>query len=569
MNMHIDGLLSKGTRGSFRALLKMQFKSGYNISKLSENIGLGEGKRKYVYLYLVLMFLAFIPFSLMLFKFADTLAKTLITANQPGLVVVIAVMISQLLVIFLGLSHLISTLYYSNDLEALQAFPLTAWQIMGAKIFVVYIGQLIGVFFLVAPFLITLGINLGQVPYWFLALPVFILIPAIPLAFSLLFTIPIMKVTAGARKRDLLRVLLGLLVFVLMMSFQYLNTSFARYDVENLVIKLMERDGLVSAAAGYYPILKWAAWTLTGKTLGIKLFSLFLYTAVSLVLLVFVVALSQRWFFGGIAAEKNASYKKVLSKRLEKFSRILSDAKSPMLSLILKEHRLLVRTPVFLLTSLLNLLILPIMAVPVYLSGAKELVPFLEMAIAAEAKHVAVIVVVFIHGMFIGLNQIASTAVSREGQMFWFSKMIPISPKTQVFAKLTYSMLFAFVQLAIITVASIWLLDLNLIQWLLLVILGIMISLPTGAICLLNDLRNPKLKWSDPQQAMKGNFQTLVAWLFSMLYLGLLGIILRGFYLFGMSVIPLYAMMGFFLAVSSYAFILMLEQASESAYVRL
>ena len=171
--------------------------------------------------------------------------------------------------------------------------------------------------------------------------------------------------------------------------------------------------------------------------------------------------------------------------------------------------------------------------------------------------------------MFTGLNQVASTAVSREGQMFWFSKIIPVPPRTQMRAKLAYSLLFSFVQLVILAVVGMLFFEFDLSRLIILVVLGVLVSVPVSSICLLNDLYRPKLNWTEPQQAMKGNFQTFVAWLFSMLYLGILVVVTRGFYLLGVSYKWIYCILGALIAGSSYLLIYWLDQVSETRYAQL
>ncbi len=136
-------------------------------------------------------------------------------------------------------------------------------------------------------------------------------------------------------------------------------------------------------------------------------------------------------------------------------------------------------------------------------------------------------------------------------------------------AKLIYSLLFSLAQLAILAGAAIWFLKLDFVRSVVLIALGILVSAPVSIICLLNDLRSPKVNWTEPQQAMKGNFQTLVAWLFSLLYLGILVLVTRGFLLLGLSIRLLYAVLGVLMAVSSYGLLTWLDSAAESVYPKL
>ncbi len=136
-------------------------------------------------------------------------------------------------------------------------------------------------------------------------------------------------------------------------------------------------------------------------------------------------------------------------------------------------------------------------------------------------------------------------------------------------AKLYYSLLFSVAQLAVLCVVAAMLLGLDPARLLILAALGILVSIPVSTICLLNDLFRPKLNWTEPQQAMKGNFQTLIAGLFSMIYLGLMVIVVRGLNLIGVSYTWLYAITAILLIVSTYPLIYWLDQVSEIKYAEL
>jgi ABC-2 type transport system permease protein len=565
VNKGITGLRAKGQGKPFSSLVQMQFKVEYSSAGLAEKIGLDKDKSKYTYAYFALLALAFVPFTTMLFKFANVMSQAFISVGQPGLAVIMAVMAGQVFVVFIGLSHLMSSLYYSRDLELLQSLPLTPWQIMSGKILVVYAGQLLFALATAAPFLITMGVNLGTFSYWLPALIVFLLIPAIPLSVGVLLLVPVMKVTARSRKRDLFRVLFGLVFFVFVMVFQYLNMNMTRYGPEALMAKVMEKNGLVSAAAGVYPVLKWAAWALTGQGAGQRLLGLFLYAGVSVGILNLVIFLSQRWFLGGMGTGE-VSVKKGRVSGLSKKQMVFTKPKSPLSSIMLRDHRILVRTPNFFLTVLMNLLVLPIILLFGYIGGGQELAPLIEMGLGAGARDVVTLIMVGIHGMFTGLNQVASTAVSREGRLFWLSKAIPVAPRIQMRAKLAYSMLFSLAQLLILGIVTVMFFGFDPGRFLTLVVLGILVSIPVSTICLLNDLYRPKLAWTEPQHAMKGNFQTLVSGLFSLLYLGVIGIVVRGLNLLGVSYTWLYAVTGILVIASTYPLVYWLDQVAETRY---
>ncbi|QUL98994.1 MAG: hypothetical protein IMF26_02680 [Candidatus Fermentithermobacillus carboniphilus] len=549
----LPGLRKSGRGRPFLSLVGTQLKIEYGGRGISEKLGLGETKRFSPYLYVIFIAIGFVPLLVMLFKLANALCTALVEAGQPGLTVIMALVLGQMFVFFMAISHLMSALYYSNDLETLLGLPLSPWQIMSAKIVVVYLGELIFALVTVMPFLIVLGPKVHVTEYWIYALLVFMLAPAVPIAISLLAVVILMRVTNRARKKDLFRVLFGLLFFVLILGFQYANANLAKYGPESAVSLLLERNGLVQLAAGYYPILKWSAWALTAETPLARAGGLFLYCGVSAGALVLMTSISQRWFLGGVGREvRSAANDRAGTRGEQKALTLLAKVHSPRLAVMLRDHRVLVRTPNHLLTALLNLTVIPLIMLFGYIGGGSELKPLLGMINDPRVVDILSLIVAGVNGLFVGLNQIASTAVSREGSLFRLSKVIPVPPEEQVRGKLWYCMCYALVQTAITVVAAWVVFGVDLLHLWLIAGLSALAAWPVSIIGLINDLYHPKLTWTDPQQAMKGNFQTMIAGLFAVLYLVLVGAVIRTLYIFGVKTVGLYCTAFGILLVSGY-----------------
>ncbi len=523
--------MNKRRRSPFGSLLHTQMKTEYGFQGLSDKLGLGKHTRS-AYLYLALMALALAPIEYMLFSFAKALSEQSVMIGQPGLPVVLSVTAGQGLVLFFGISGLMSTLYYSDDLELLQAMPFSAKQIMLAKVSVAYVAEMLTAAVVALPFFISLGTEIWFAShfYWLSALIVTVLIPAIPTAIGLLAVVAIMKLTGRSKRRDLFRVIFGLAAFALVMVFQYLNMNLTRYGPEHMMEMLMERNGLIQALAGYYPPLKWAAWGLTGNSIGQRLGGMGLFIWVSVAFLYGTIVVGQRFFFGGLSLSTSARETKARKKPEAVELRLDTKQRSPVLAMFWREHKLLTRTPNFFLVALTNLAIVPILLLVSSFSASTTGMGSLQSIKGMLPIEVLVLGAAAAHGLVIGMNQIASSSISREGPMFWFSKAVPLSPKRQVRGKLLYAMSYSAVQLVILLGAAQVLLGLGIENLAPIAVLGILVSWPVGIIGLLTDLAMPKLNWTNPQQAMKGNFGTLLASLFVALYIGALFLVTKLLY---------------------------------------
>jgi len=522
-----ERLFKTGERSPFSALVRIQMKSEFGIRGLSDKLGLGK-RTQSAYLYLVLMGFAFFTLFGVMYSIFYSFAKMAVALGQPGLLVMMTVTAGQALVVFVGISGLMSILYDSDDLETLQSMPFTPRQVMSAKVLCAYLPQLFAVAAVAVPSFIALGSVLNSPLLWVSAPFVVLVTPCIPAALSLLLVVPLMKITSRSKRRDSFRVVFGLVFFALVIGFQYVNMNMVQ-DPEGFVQALMQRNGVIQQLAVYYPPLKWAALAMTSDVPLTLLANLGLYVGVSLGALVFVTSVSQRWFLGGISRDVRRTTPATSRKAGAK--EVSIGGGSVLMSLIAKEHKTMVRNSNWLLVTLINLTIVPLMLLISSFGANKgELAVVLEQMRQMFPTEFLVLGLAAIQGLTVALNQVASTGLSREGTLFVLSKTLPVSPRVQARAKLLYSMGFALVQLAILLASFVFILRPDPVTLVLTAVFALLVSWPVSIICLMNDMLSPKLKWTNPQQAMKGNFNTLVAGLSSAAYLAVFYFGVRNLY---------------------------------------
>lgn len=531
-------LLGRG-RSPLSSLIRLQIKSEFGIRGMSDKLGLGKNP-KTAYLYLAALGMALVSMFAVVYNMFDTLAQTAIGAGQPGLQVILTITAAQGLVMFVGISGLMSILYDSDDLETLQSMPFTARQIMWAKVLSAYLPQLAVAAAVALPSMIALGLRLGSPTYWAFAPIVLLTTPCIPTALALFAIVPLMRLTSRSKRRDTFRIVFGLVFFVLVIAFQYLNMSMVR-DPQALVQALMQRNGLIQSVAGYYPPLKWAAFALTSETPLAGLGNTALFAGVSIAVLFFVTSVSQRWFLGGVSRDvRRAAPAK---KGAEQSAKAISiGGSSVLMALVTKEHRTMARNSTWLLVTLTNLTIVPLMMlISSFGAGKGDIAMLLEQVRNMVPPELLILGIAGVHGLTVSLNQVASTGLSREGSLFFLSKTLPVSPQVQARGKFLYSMGFSVVQLAILMASVGFVLRPDATTLIISAAFALLVSWPVSAICLINDLVSPKLRWTNPQQAMKGNFNTLIAGLLSVVYLGALYFGVRALYPRVLTGWPLYA----------------------------
>jgi len=537
---------------------------------VAQKMGLGP-KSRLGYLILGLIFLTLIPLMAVLYRMGDMLAAQSVAMGQPGLPVTVAVMMGQFMVFFVGVSALMSTLYYAEDLETLQALPLTGRQIMISKVMVAYVAQLLLSSALVLPFVLPLGLRMSSPLFWLSALVVDLTIPAIPLALALLFTVLIMRVTSGFKRRDLFRVVFGVVFFVLIIGLQSVNARMTSRGPEEVMEAIMQRNGLIQVVSGYYPPLKWAAWSMTGSTVASSLGGLVLFAGISMAALSGVAGGAQGWFLGGTgrdvrtaAGTRKTTRPGGAAAAVRDQHGLFSKVRTPASAVALRDHWVLTRTPNFLLVTLTNMAVIPIMWVFSAISGGE--IRALFGGLGGGVTGSLVLVLIAVQGGLAAMNQVSSTAISREGGTFWLSKMIPVPARDQMRGKVRYSLAVTMVQLLTLLVPAAIAFRLDAPSLAVLAVLGILVSWPVTCICILNDLLSPRLTWTDPHQAMKGNLATLGAMLLSAVYLFVGGAVVRAVFKAGLIGIPLYLLVAGMATASGYVFQRYLENAAGHRY---
>lgn len=565
----VSGLRRGRARSPFRSLLSVQMRLAYSSQGLAEKLGLGRKSRN-AYAYLLLMAVAFLPLVVVMYSLAKLIAAQSVAIGQPGLPVAMAVSAGQLLVFVMGISSVMSVLYYANDTETLLGLPLTGRQIMLAKLLVAYVAQVLISLVVTGPFLLALGLSLRRTEFWLYALLAEAAIPAIPMALSVLATVLIMRATKGSRKRDQFRVVFGLIFFVVILGVQYLNTSMTAKGPDAVAKMLLERNGLLEAVAGYYPPLKWAAWALTADAAAARIGGLALFCGVSFGVLAAVSTAAQGWFIGGLSTDVSTSRPSGARTLARRKARTGSGAivfrhRRPALSVAVRDHLTLVRTPNFLLVTMTNLLVFPLILIFGSIGGRGN-IPYITGGASGRTLDIVALALVGVHGLMVAGNQVSSTAFTREGRAFWASKMIPLSPKEQVKGKLYYGLAVAGLQLIVMLATAGLAMKVDGTHLLAIAVLGALASLPVTSICIMNDLHSPKLTWEDPHQAMKGNFGTIVAMLLSAAFLGVVGLAVKVMLSAGLATGVVYVATSAILAGAGIALARAVESMAESRY---
>lgn len=550
----------------FLSFIKMQLNVNYSISALKYRFTREKKKRWEPILIGVAIVVSLLPLlglytALMLSVFAGGLMM-----GQPEMVLATAFVMAQLVILIFGILYIMGTFYFSKDIMSVVPLPLKPYEIIGGKFIVVMVNEYLTSVPLLLPPIIIFGVGTSQgVLYWLKSLIIMFIAPVIPLAIASLLVILLMRVVNIARYKDLLVIVGGIaLIFAsFLVSVLMQNVPENPKDIEQF---FASQTSLVDMIGSRFPPAIWAAKGLSGGGLsGAGYFLLFL--GVSVVLIIFMLWVANQVFYKALLAGQEVSRKRKTLTGAQ-IDKRLGRGTSPVLALLKREWKLMIRTPLYVLNGLVGSISGPLMVAILYFVRGSD--P--ELAMMAESLNDPEIVPYAALGCLglmlftAGMNLVASTALSREGRTIWVAKMIPVTARQQVDAKFLCSYIVSAIGVLTTTLIMVILLKLPILWAIGATIVGLIGSVPLAALNLLIDVFHPKLVWNSEQEAMKQNMNGGIGMLISFIVLLIMAAAAAGVLLLGLSVTAAFAAVAFISVIFAVLSLLALHAVAERKY---
>ena len=503
----------------FLSLTKVLLKSGTNtVSKKN-------GKKITSLLLLIIVAIALIPMAISIGAFSGVVYDALAPIHQEGMVLMLAYTITSVIILVFGIFYVMSVFYFSKDIENILPLPLTPTQILSSK----FVVTLVYEYFMEAIFLVPVIVDSGikssaNVLYYIVSIFMFLTIPVVPLIVSSILIMLLMRVTNIGKNKDRFNVVGSVLLMIGIFSISSYANKFtaSNTSVEQLQKLLMEgNNSLINIFTNAFISAKLATASVLHLSSGTGLVNLALYVLLNVLLFILFLILAEKLYLKGVVGINQAVSKrtKLTSDALEKGT----TSSSTMKALVVKELKLLFRTPIYFLNCIIMNFIWPIfIAVPIITSGGMKDIQAVGNKLGNPEIAGIVITAAFGISLFISSsNCIASTAISREGQNLYFLKYIPVSYKKQINSKLLSGILMGLVGVLLMIIVAIIItnpkVELILIA-LFVSLIGIIFTSETG---ILLDLFFPKLNWDTEQKAVKQNFNAMINMFLSMGIAGL------------------------------------------------
>ena len=486
---------------------------------LKNSMGMmSDGKSKKalnVFIYGVLA-VCMIPLGFTLYMMFNTAMAQLQPLQQEGAVLALGFHISSLVTFLFSIFLIPSIFYFSKDSETLLALPLPPQTILSAKFSVCLVYEYAFTLIVCVPLYIAYANNAAVgIPYILLALVIFITLPIYPLVLSSIITMLLMRFVPFFKNRDRFNMIAGILSIILAFGFSFAMNSGTIAEDPNALISMLTQgnNSMISLFSKIFPAIPFAAEALISSD-ALQLVYYILITCAALAVLVIL----GKWLYfkGAIGFSETKSCALGLSERV--FARVSRHSK--VRTYLIKELRLLIRTPVYAINCIGMCVLMPIMLLVIFITAdadvllqqLPDITPYLDGMLPY-----AVLAGMASGFLFSNLNMISSTAISREGTNISFMKYIPMSLKQQLQAKVLSGILMSVISSCCTMVCVYFLLPIFPLTWYFAAAAASLITIVLGNYASLAlDILHPKLVWEQEAAAVKQNMSGIVSMLAGM-----------------------------------------------------
>lgn len=509
--------------------------------------------------------LSLIPTYIMMIKALDALYDSFSQMGQQSYFLLMGFLGSQLLVFFFGLLYVMSKYYFSNDLNHLLPLPIKPSYILTSKFITIMVSEYITSLPILLPFICIYGIKGREgIIYWIYSILATITLPILPLVLASIVIMIMMKYTNIKGKRDLIRTISGIAFIIIVVYAQLKFQQFAQRSIlqGDFYFNLARDANLLVRKLGIvFPPSMWGALALANYDKFIGLTNILMFVLSGIAGFILMIFLSENIFFDGLIGniEVTASKGRGKKKNIEKAS---NEAK-PYMAIAKKELKMLFKTPVYLMNSVGGVVIAPVIIVISMATSDTSMDPLMEIIKSnIDIVNLAAIAMIGTLGI---LNSVGTTTFSREGKNFWIQRTLPIRAEDQIYGRVMASMAIQIIGAVVLLGSMFFAIRLDLINVLLILVIGLLASVPMTQLGMIIDILRPMLTWSNPQQAMKQNLNVLIGMGVAIVYGGVLFFLVR--FMYGnVDIWMLYLILTTILIISSLIFFKVLKTLIEKQF---
>ncbi len=420
---------------------------------------------------------------------------------------------TQMMVLFLSMASMFSTLYDAKDTPFLQSLPIKPTGVFFAKFALVYVNalKLSVVAFLPVAYAVTITFNVANHTMFYGAYPLILLVtlvaPVLPLFVAVLFSMPIAYIGSYFKGKPTLKSVLTIIFYVILMCaymvvVYFMNTKGFGQEGE-VEISQGALSSLYGVARAIYPdkvLVDFCYGINVGKNFGIS--------AACVVGMLAVMILLAMAFYKRINVKKSETAVQSSS------SKTTLKQENIVISLVKRDFKSIIRNSTLAMTSLANSLMAPIVIVVMYfITGFKEGNGESMSSLMSEMMGIGY-VVMYSMIFLAGANLVASLAYTREGKSFFATKSLPIKPIDSIKSKVLLATIVPAVIMIPIMLISLLLFKIGIVSTLLIGVDTMLMVVGINCLNVLFDMKKGNQHWEDVSElrnASRGNYYQIIS----------------------------------------------------------
>ena len=488
----------------FFVLFKTMLKNTFNVVDTKDKKNL---KR---ILFVLFIGIATLPSIASLGFLAREAVFLLLPIQQEGLIISLLLLALSSLIFFMAIFLVPAVYYFSKDSETLLALPLSPDRIVLSKFSISMVYEFLTIFVISTPIIVGyVSIMQPSILFYVMFAIVLLTISIVPLAFAGLIIMVIMAFVPFFKNRDFFNYASGFLALIFAIGLNYVMGGTATLD-QNTLIQMLNNgnNSLLGIMRVAFPNVPFAINALV----NLNMIDFVIYLVITAIILFLFVLVSKFIYFRGVIGvnETSASRKNLNLKAYNK----ITSSKGSIFSYFIKEMKLMIRTPIYLLNNISTVFLIPIILIVTMMSGAGADDELIVLVQSIDWSSGSILLIVTFAGFVIGImmstmNLITTTALSREGTNIYFMKLIPMSYVKQIQAKILSGVVISFLGILFMLIPA-WLylkIQFHLVFFAFIAsLLGMIFMNYLGMVV---DLIHPKLVWEQETAAVKNNINSV------------------------------------------------------------
>lgn len=422
--------------------------------------------------------------------------------NQEGYLISFILFMGSGITFLMGIYTVLNVFFFSEDIEVLMPMPFKSSEIMLGKFIVTLLNMYVYTCIMILP-LIAYGLeaNMGALYYLF-ATVVIIVNPILPLILCLVISLIVMRFANISKHKDMFKTISGVIAiaFVVLINF-FSNRGVS--DTSAIEAFLKQSNGLMKTINGVFFTNIFGANSLLYSNEIKGIVNLALLIVATLILAFILYYIGDKLYFKSIVGMSETVGKR--EKILESNKEYIKE-KSPLITLAIKDIKMIFRTPTFFINCVVMILYMPAILFVIFIRE--------DLPLGNEGLRDMLIVgaSVLFMSLTIAGGSVASTCISREGKNLMILKYIPIDYKTQIESKLLSSIMINCIGFLIGIMILIYL-DVSIIAFIMSLILQALTIVMISIIGVYMDYSSPKLNWEDEKALFNKNFKPFIMYL--------------------------------------------------------